>query len=190
MTKPSKNPADDIIYISLMDLQNQTDKNIAPKTLPIWFRYMELILKGTRHAGNVKMTRNLTIITSQADIMYLQQLVEYLEETPASHIESYLFLSTIEELVLHTSSSMRLLHSEYMRVAIGTEGSTPRSLYCANGVNSLFGMAVSYVLADEEFTRDKLPKVKRMLSDIRRSFDRLVKSTSWMDVAQVYIGAV
>jgi len=141
MTKPSKNPADDIIYISLMDLQNRTDKNIAPKTLPIWFRYMELILKGTRHAGNVKMTRNLTIITSQADIMYLQQLVEYLEETPASHIESYLFLSTIEELVLHTSSSMRLLHSEYMRVAIGTEGSTPRSLYCANGVNSLFGMA-------------------------------------------------
>jgi len=94
MTKPSKNPADDIIYISLMDLQNQTDKNIAPKTLPIWVRYMELILKGTRHAGNVNMTRNLTIITSQADIMYLQQLVEYLEETPASHIESYLFLST------------------------------------------------------------------------------------------------
>jgi len=37
MTKPSKNPADDIIYISLMDLQNRTDKNIAPKTLPIWF---------------------------------------------------------------------------------------------------------------------------------------------------------
>ncbi|XP_016944437.4 endothelin-converting enzyme homolog [Drosophila suzukii] len=183
MTKPSKNPADDIIYISLMDLQNQTDKNIAPKTLPIWVRYMELILKGTRHAGNVNMTRNLTIITSQADIMYLQQLVEYLEETPASHIESYLFLSTIEELVLHTSSSMRLLHSEYMRVAIGTEGSTPRSLYCANGVNSLFGMAVSYVLADEEFTREKLPKVERMLSDIRRSFDRLVKSTSWMDAA-------
>ncbi|XP_016969612.1 LOW QUALITY PROTEIN: endothelin-converting enzyme 2 [Drosophila rhopaloa] len=183
MTKPSKNPADDIIYISLLDLQNQTDKNIAPKTLPIWVRYMELILKGTRHAGNVQMTTNLTIITSQADIMYLQHVVEYLEDTPASHIESYLWLSTIEELVLHTSSAMRLLHSEYMRVAIGTEGSTPRSLYCANGVNSLFGMAVSYVLADEEFIRNKLPRVERMLSDIRRSFDRLVKSTSWMDAA-------
>ncbi|KAH8382417.1 hypothetical protein KR009_003389 [Drosophila setifemur] len=182
-TKPSKNPADDIIYISLMDLQNQTDKNIAPKTLPIWVRYMELILKGTKHAGNTELTSNLTIITSQADIMYLQDIVEYLEETPPAHIESYLWLSTIEELVLHTTSAMRLLHSEYMRVAIGTEGSTPRSLYCANGVNSLFGMAVSYVLADEEFTREKLPRVQRMLSDIRRSFDRLVRSTSWMDAA-------
>ncbi|KAH8283898.1 hypothetical protein KR054_004671 [Drosophila jambulina] len=183
MTKPSKNPADDIIYISLLDLQNQTDKNIAPKTLPIWMRYMELILKGTKHAGNPQMTSNLTIITSQADILYLQHVVEYLEDTPSSHIESYLWLSTIEELVLHTTSAMRLLHSEYMRVAIGTEGSTPRSLYCANGVNSLFGMAVSYVLADEEFTREKLPRVQRMLSDIRRSFDRLVKSTTWMDEA-------
>nr|NP_733186.2 neprilysin 5, isoform D [Drosophila melanogaster]AAN14386.2 neprilysin 5, isoform D [Drosophila melanogaster] len=183
MTKPSKNPADDIVYITLQDLQNQTDKNIAPKTLPIWVRYMELILKGTRHAGNIQMTQNLTIITSQADITYLQNIVEYLDDTPASHIESYLFLSTIEELVLHTSSSMRLLHSEYMRVAIGTEGSTPRSLYCANGVNSLLGMAVSYVLADADFTKEKLPKVERMLSDIRRSFDRLVKSTSWMDAA-------
>lgn len=183
MTKPSKNPADDIIYISLVDLQNQTDKNIAPRTLPIWMRYMELILKGTKHAGNPEMTSNLTIVTSQADILYLQQVVEYLEDTPASHIQSYLWLSTIEELVLHTTSAMRLLHSEYMRVVIGTEGSTPRSLYCANGVNSLFGMAVSYVLADEAFTRDKLPRVQRMLSDIRRSFDRLVKSTSWMDEA-------
>ncbi|XP_026840074.1 endothelin-converting enzyme 2 isoform X2 [Drosophila persimilis] len=182
-TKPSKNPADDIIYISLTQLQNQTDKNIAPKTLPIWMRYMELILKGTRHEKNRQMTTNLTIITSQADILYLQNVVEYLEETPPSHIESYLWLSTIEELVLHTTSSMRLLHSEYMRLAIGTEGSTPRSLYCANGVNSLFGMAVSYVLADEEFTRVKLPRVQRMLSDIRRAFDRLVRSTAWMDAA-------
>ncbi|KAH8332771.1 hypothetical protein KR074_010440 [Drosophila pseudoananassae] len=182
-TKPSKNPADDIVYISLQDLQNQTDKNISPKTLPIWAKYIELILKGTKHASNIQLTRNLTIITSPADILYLQRVVEYLEETPASHIESYLWLSTLEELVLHTTSSMRLLHSEYMKVAIGTEGSTPRSLYCANGVNSLFGMAVSYVLADDRFVEEKLPKVQRMLSDIRRSFDRLVKSTTWMDAA-------
>lgn len=144
---------------------------------------MELILKGTKHASNIQLTRNLTIITSPADILYLQRVVEYLEETPTSHIESYLWLSTLEELVLHTTSSMRLLHSEYMKLAIGTEGSTPRSLYCANGVNSLFGMAVSYVLADDRFVEEKLPRVQRMLSDIRRSFDRLVKSTTWMDAA-------
>ncbi|XP_034488295.1 endothelin-converting enzyme 2 [Drosophila innubila] len=182
MTKPSKNPVDDIVYISLMQLQNQTDKKIAPQTMPIWTRYMSLILAGTKQAVNQEAS-NTTIITSQADIFYLQSIVEYLQETPAMHIESYLWLSSLEELVLHTTSDMRLLHSEYMRLAIGTEGSTPRSLYCAHGVNTLFGMAVSYVLADERFYRETLPRVERMLSDIRRSFDRLVRATSWMDAA-------
>ncbi|XP_060649014.1 endothelin-converting enzyme 2 isoform X2 [Drosophila nasuta] len=182
ITKPSKNPADDIVYISLLQLQNQTDKKIAPQTLPIWLRYMSLILEGTKHATKME-TGNTTIITSQADIFYLQSIVEYLQETPAPYIESYLWLSAVEELVLHTTSDMRLLHAEYMRLVIGTEGSTPRSLYCAHGVNSLFGMAVSYVLADEQFTRQTLPRVERMLSDIRRSFDRLVRGTSWMDAA-------
>ncbi|KAH8312592.1 hypothetical protein KR044_011581 [Drosophila immigrans] len=182
ITKPSKNPADDIVYISLTELQNQTDKKIAPQTMPIWTRYMSLIVAGTKHAGKMEAD-NTTIITSQADIFYLQSVVEYLQETPAGHIESYLWLSALEELVLHTTSDMRLLHSEYMRLVIGTEGSTPRSLYCAHGVNTLFGMAVSYVLADEQFTRVTLPRVERMLSDIRRSFDRLVRATSWMDAA-------
>ncbi|KAL7727927.1 hypothetical protein ACLKA6_019488 [Drosophila palustris] len=182
MTKPSKNPVDDIVYISLMQLQNQTDKKIAPQTMPIWTRYMSLILAGTKHAVNLE-ANNVTIITSQADIFYLQSVVEYLQETPAMYIESFLWLSALEELVLHTTSDMRLLHAEYMRLAIGTEGSTPRSMYCAHGVNTLFGMAVSYVLADERFYWETLPRVERMLSDIRRSFDRLVRATSWMDAA-------
>lgn len=182
ITKPSKNPVEDIVYLSLADLQNQTDKRISPQSMPIWSRYLNLLMAGTKHADKAELL-NLTIITSPADIHYLQRIVEYLQETPAMHIESYLWLSALEELVLHTTSDMRLLHSEYMRLVIGTEGSTPRSLYCAHGVNSLFGMAVSYVLADERFTRDTLPRVERMLNDIRRSFDRLVRATPWMDSA-------
>ncbi|TDG43624.1 hypothetical protein AWZ03_009975 [Drosophila navojoa] len=182
ITKPSSNPVEDIIYISLVKLQNETDKNIAPQTMPIWLRYMQLMLTDTKHASTMDI-KNTTVITSQADIYYLQNVVEYLHETPAMHIESYLWLSALEELVLHTTSDMRLLHAEYMRFVIGTEGSTPRSLYCAHGVNTLFGMAVSYVLADERFTVHTLPRVERMLSDIRRSFDKLVRATSWMDAA-------
>ncbi|EDW67430.1 neprilysin-1 [Drosophila virilis] len=183
MTKPSKNPVEDIVYISLLELQNQTDKNIAPQTMPIWLRYMQLILEDTKHASTADAIKNTTIITSQTDIYYLQNIVEYMHEMPAMYIESYLWISALEELVLHTTSDMRLLHAEYMRLIIGTEGSTPRSLYCAHGVNTLFGMAVSYVLADERFTRETLPRVERMLSDIRRSFDRLVRATTWMDAA-------
>ncbi|CAD6994688.1 unnamed protein product, partial [Ceratitis capitata] len=180
LTKTLTNPMEDIVYISVADLQNLTDKLITPKSVLSWEHYLQLIMQEANHTQNFNLTE-LTIITSHADIDYLQNLVAFLNEAPPVNIEFYIWLSVVEELVLHTTSEMRLLHSEYMRLIVGTEGSSPRSLYCAHGVNSLMGMAVSYVLADDDFTRHKLPRVERMLSDIRHAFDMLVRRTSWMD---------
>ncbi|XP_065358799.1 endothelin-converting enzyme 2 [Calliphora vicina] len=189
-TKSSKNPIDDIVYLSVKDLQNQTDKLISPKTLPIWEDYLQLMMASTvnikNNNGGKFNTTDLQIITSDADIFYLQTITEYLLQVPPSHLEFYLWLSAVEELILHTTSEMRLLHAEYMRLVIGTEGSSPRSLYCAHGINSLMGMALSYALADDDFTRHKLPNVQRMLHDIRRSFNNLVRSTTWMDEPTKY----
>lgn len=162
-------------------MQNQTDKSLAPKTLPIWEEYLQQMFDSGSNDSTKFNSSQIGIITSEADIMYLQSIVEYLLEVPISHLEFYLWLSTVEELILHTTSEMRLLHAEYMRLVIGTEGNSPRSIYCAHAVNSLMGMAVSYALADDDFTRHKLPNVRRMLNDIRRSFNNLVRSTSWMD---------
>ncbi|XP_037943545.1 neprilysin-3-like [Teleopsis dalmanni] len=179
-TKPMKNPAEDIVYISVIDLQNQTDKLIAPKTIPIWEEYLQLIMNNTNHTKPFN-SKDIKIITSQADIIYLQTITEYLFDVAPEDIEFYIWLSVVEELILHTTSDMRLLHTEYMRVMIGTEGSSPRSIYCAHAVNSLMGMAVSYSLADKNFTLRKLPKVENMLKDIRLAFEKLVRSTNWMD---------
>ncbi|XP_054747358.1 phosphate-regulating neutral endopeptidase PHEX [Anastrepha obliqua] len=180
MTKTMTNPLEDIVYISVADLQNLTDKLIAPKTMLNWEKYLQLMMKDANHLQKFNVSE-LTIITSHADIVYLQTVSEYLLDVPPTHIEFYIWLSVVEELILHTTSEMRLLHYEYMSQIIGTEGGSPRSLYCAHGINSLMGMAVSYVLADDDFTRHKLPKVQRMLSDIRHAFDTLVRHTSWMD---------
>lgn len=180
LTKTLTNPIEDIVYISVADLQNRTDKLTAPKTILNWETYLQVMMREANHSKNFNLSQ-LTIITSHADIVYLQNLVEFLADAPPTNIEFYLWLSVVEELILHTTSEMRLLHSEYMRLIVGTEGSSPRSLYCAHGVNSLMGMAVSYVLADDDFVSNKLPKVERMLSDIRHAFDMLVRRTSWMD---------
>lgn len=179
-TQSSKNPIDDLVYISVKDLQNQTDKLLTPKSLPIWEPYLQQMFDSDSNDTKFNVSQ-LEIITSNADILYIQTIAEYLLEIPTSHLEFYLWLSAVEELILHTTSEMRLLHAEYMRLVIGTEGNSPRSIYCAHGINSLMGMAVSYALADDDFTRHKLPNVRRMLNDIRRSFNNLVRSTTWMD---------
>uniref|UniRef100_A0A1B0B329 Peptidase M13 N-terminal domain-containing protein n=1 Tax=Glossina palpalis gambiensis TaxID=67801 RepID=A0A1B0B329_9MUSC len=178
-TKSSKNPIDDIVYVTVNELQNQTDKLIAPQTLPIWRNYLQWMISDNNiNKFNVS---HLQIITSQADIQYLQTMIEYVASIPSEHLEFYIWLSAVEELILHTTSEMRLLHAEYLSVVIGTESSSPRSLYCTHGVNSLMGMAVSYALVDDNFTRHKLPNVRRMLENIRQAFNDLVRSTSWMD---------
>uniref|UniRef100_A0A1A9VZB7 Peptidase M13 N-terminal domain-containing protein n=1 Tax=Glossina brevipalpis TaxID=37001 RepID=A0A1A9VZB7_9MUSC len=179
-TKSSKNPIDDIVYVTVNELQNQTDKLIAPRTLPIWHNYLQWMMINDNNINRFNVSQ-LQIITSQADIEYLQTIVEYLVSIPIEHLEFYIWLSAVEELILHTTSEMRLLHAEYLSVIIGTESSLPRSLYCTHGVNSLMGMAVSYALADDDFTRHKLPNVRRMLENIRQAFNDLVRSTSWMD---------
>ncbi|XP_067624877.1 endothelin-converting enzyme homolog [Eurosta solidaginis] len=182
LTKTLPNPLEDIVYTSVADFQNQTDKLIAPKTILNWEQFLQQMMREANHTQHFSISE-MTIITSHADILYLQELSEFLQNTSPANIEFYIWLSVVEELILHTTSEMRLLHTEYLRQIVGTEGSSPRSLYCAHGINTLMGMAVSYVLADDDFTLKKLPKVERMLSDIRHSFDNLVHSTAWMDKA-------
>lgn len=141
---------------------------------------MEMLISKTNLSEILDLDA-LQIITSPADILYLQNLSEYLQEVPAHHLEFFLWLSVVEELILHTTSDMRLLHQEYMRLIVGTEGSSSRSLYCVHAVNSLMGMAVSYALSNDEFTNNILPRVHRMLNDIHKSFNHLVTNTEWMD---------
>lgn len=167
--------------MSLDELQNHTDQLIAPNTLPIWSEYLNLMMANSSSWHLINHTQ-IQILTSPADLLYLQNIVEYLYEVPIEHLELYIWLSTVEELILHTTSEMRALHAEYMHSVIGTEGNIPRSLYCTQGVNSLMGMAVSYALTnDSNDAQEKLSRARHMLNDIRRSFNKLVWQTSWMD---------
>lgn len=177
----SKTPMEDLIYVNLTQLISQT-KSDDNKSID-WASYLNQILRG--NVENVSLT-NETILTSKADIVYLQAITEYLNTLQMEYIELYIWMTIFEELILHTTRELRSIHHLYMNLIISTEGSTPRSLYCTNGLNNLLGMATSYSLADSTFQIDTLPKVKSMLKDIREAFNNLVKRTSWMDKPTKY----
>lgn len=148
--------------------------------MPIWSEYLKLMMANSSVWHSIDIS-TLKIITSHADILYLQNIVQYLFQLPIESIELYIWLSMVEELILHTTNEMRSLHAEYMHSVIGTEGELPRSLYCTQGVNALMGMAVSYALIDPKDQQQKLSRTRHMLNNIRRSFNKLVYKTSWMD---------
>ncbi|XP_021705831.1 neprilysin [Aedes aegypti] len=170
----------DTLYVSVHELQNMTDQHIFPKDpFPVWERYLNEVFEGIPEA-QLDLSRD-QILTSNADILYLRLLSDYLSQTPLVHIELFIWWTVVEELILHTTAEIRRLHYEYYKTMIVTEGYTPRSLYCTGAVNKLMGMAVSYAIADQNFLTDTKPKVKQMLNNIRKAFERLVRDTTWMD---------
>ncbi|XP_058817652.1 uncharacterized protein LOC131680955 [Topomyia yanbarensis] len=170
----------DLVNMTVHDLQTLTDLYLAPKQpLPIWEHYVEEVFDGIPEAL-LNLNDDL-ILTSNADIFYLQLLANYLSQTPLVHIELFIWWTVVEELILHTTTEIRKLHYEYYKVTTVTESYTPRSLYCAGAVNKLLGMAVSYAISDPNFLRDIKPKVEHMLRYIQDAFERLVRDTTWMD---------
>ncbi|XP_037917529.1 endothelin-converting enzyme homolog isoform X2 [Hermetia illucens] len=169
---------DDILHLDLAELQKQTDETVSPKTLPIWEKFITLMMEGAAVKFNPATDQ---ILTSKADIRYLQLLTEFIMESDLKSIEFFIWWSVVDELAVHTTAALRQMHYEYMRSLIKTEGSISRSLYCANGINNLMGMAVSYSLVSEKFLVETRPKVDLMLSNIRRAFNNLVEGINWMD---------
>lgn len=56
-----------------------------------------------------------------------------------------------------------------------------RSGYCAASVNKLMGFAVSFLIVEENFMTETKPKVEKMIDNIRRAFNNLVRHATWMD---------
>ncbi|XP_053669147.1 neprilysin-2 [Anopheles marshallii] len=170
----------DIVYYTVTDLQNITDTYLAPKDpLPIWEKLVASVFEGIPEAQ--LNLQDEMILTSNADILYLKLLAEYLSVTPLAHIELYIWWTVVEELILHTTMEVRKLYYDYYKSITPTDGFSSRTLYCTGTVNRLLGMAVSYAISSDNFTQRTKPRVHDMLRYIRTAFEGLVRDTTWMD---------
>lgn len=169
-----------MIYLNINELQNESDRLlIAPQKIPIWKQYLQQLFDGIPEA--MLNVNDAIILTSKPDVMYLANVIELISKTPLIEIELYIWWNIVEELILHTTSDIRDLHSDYAKTITHLETSTPRSIYCTGGVNQMMGMAVSYAIAKPNFYQEIRPKVITMLENIRTAFNQLVQQTNWMD---------
>lgn len=177
-TKDAAYAIEELINLSVDNFQNATDQIIAPTTLPIWCQYLTIIFKDIQPKINLN---DYLILTSRADMYYLQHIMQYILDTPKIDLELYIWWTIVEEIILHTTSDIRKLHNEYVKSITNLEGTTPRSLYCTSGVNQMLGMAVSYAIAQPNFSISIKPQVQTMIENIRKAFDNLVSEINWMD---------
>lgn len=180
-TKPDKsNILTDLIDISIDELQELTDDYVAPKKSIInWTKYITVLFKDVT---KLKFNKSSDVVlTSTSDIKYLKMLSEFLINSTTDEIELYIWWSVVEELIVHTTKSMRDLQNQYSQSLTSLESTISRSLYCTGGVNQLMGMAVAYFVVNDRFLNETKPRVERMLKNIQVSFDNFLSQIDWMD---------
>lgn len=70
-------------------------------------------------------------------------------------------LQVVEVMSLHTTTELRtLFYKAYDQTHNADSGPPSRSLQCANAVNDMLGMAISYAIADPQFLNVTKPKVR------------------------------
>jgi predicted metalloendopeptidase len=174
----SKGNLTDLVYLKISELQQIIDDDIG-ESFPVFENYLTQMLSGIPEAQFL-MDHDV-ILTSTADILYLKLAVKLIRETPVIHLEMFIWWSVVEDLILYTTSSMRALYNEYLKLVTGIETASSRSGYCTSSINKLMGFAVSYLILEDDFTTETKPKVEQMIDNIRRSFNTLVMHNTWMD---------
>ncbi|XP_024945787.1 neprilysin-1 isoform X2 [Cephus cinctus] len=168
-------------YMLVDDLQKMTDEyvQITNSTLTprqIWRPYVEELFKGD---SQLDLTSKDRVLIGNLD--YLKKLAVLLAAADEVVLETVIWWVVVDTVVPHSSENLRKIWLTHLSLLIDVEITDSRSLHCARAVNQLMGMAVSWLFVDPDFHKEKGPKVREMVEDIRESFASLVISTDWMD---------
>jgi hypothetical protein len=164
----------DLIYVTVNDLQRIIDTDIAveKRKNDMLKNYLALMMEGVPEV-QFDVEEDL-ILTSNPDILYLKSAIKLIYDIDLIHLEAYLWWSIVEEMILHTTSAMRNLYQDYIRIVTGLDASTSRQSHCTSSVNKLMGFAVSYLVVEKNFVTSMKPKVEEMLVNIRKSFNHII----------------
>lgn len=98
----------DLVTVNVVEFQNITDRLIAPKSFPIWHKYLRIVFKNTNASFDIS---EQLVLTSWEDIYYMQHAVAFILETPNNELELFVWWSLVEEFILHTTSDFRQSNS-------------------------------------------------------------------------------
>lgn len=75
----------------------------------------------------------------------------------------------------YTTNQMRFVQDRFYYETTGLENNPSRSIYCANAVNAMMGMAVSYLLVDlKSIDRNKIMVFKRVHTYVELVVQKLI----------------
>lgn len=155
------------------EFQESTDQLIAPKSVPIWHQFSEIMLKDI----HPKIVLNASqILSVRGDLHYLQKVTKFIHDTPKIDLELYIWWITVNEhLKLNDAEMPNDKSTEDYSETV------ERSLECTRKVHQLMLMAVSYAMAKPNFINETKPLIESIIENIRLTFDESIKNMTWID---------
>ncbi|CAH0625284.1 unnamed protein product [Chrysodeixis includens] len=145
---------------------------------PIWKRYLE----GVFSISNTELDfEKDKVMVADSDLKYMSLMAAYVSKTPPVVMELYIWVKVVEVMSIHTTTELRDLFQRAYEQSHSHDQPSPRSLQCANAVNDMLGMAVSYGIADPHFFNVTKPKIKTMIEELKDALAHLVGEAKWMD---------
>ncbi|XP_047028659.1 endothelin-converting enzyme 2-like isoform X1 [Helicoverpa zea] len=178
--------SDDAGYLIIPDytvdeIQAHTDAVVESNNgtaSPIWKKYLEGLFNISNTVLDFETDK---ILVSEPDLRYMSLMAAYVSKTPPVVLELYIWVKVVEVMSVHTTTELRNLFQRAYEQSHADDSVPPRSLHCANAVNDMMGMAVSYGIADRHFINVTKPKVITMIEELKDSLAHLVGQARWMD---------
>ncbi|XP_022176698.1 membrane metallo-endopeptidase-like 1 isoform X3 [Myzus persicae] len=150
-----------------------TDTN---ETIIDWKEYLTIIFMDVK---NVTLDFETDLIQ-----IYNFEYFEALFKLISKHKDQLIiniWWEAVRTLLPYTTNEMRFLKDRFLYETSGFENNPSRSLYCANAVNTMMGMAVSRLLLDIEQIYRNMKMAAEMNENIHWAFEKIVKELNWMD---------
>ncbi|XP_011499234.1 PREDICTED: neprilysin-1 [Ceratosolen solmsi marchali] len=179
-TMDDDNDIQDSDYMLIEDLQQITDEyvksineSLEPKI--IWKPFIQELLKEI-----IDFDPKEKILIS--DINYLKEVAVILSSTGDNLLETAIWWTVVDYSVPYSSENLRRIWDTYTLELTGAKLDHSWPIICAENVNDLMGMAVSWLYVNPSFTSDgSIDQVSEMLENIKLSFSKFVLGVDWMD---------
>ncbi|KAJ8680665.1 hypothetical protein QAD02_016452 [Eretmocerus hayati] len=167
-------------YILLDDLQQVTDDfiklmndSLEPKMF--WRQFVDEVLDGI-----LEFDQERKVLVSNID--YLKDVSLILAAADEDLLETVIWWTVIDYAVPYSSQNLRRIWIEHVEKILGSGVGRARSIFCAENVQDLMGMAVAWLFVKPSFMSDgSRDNVQEMLDLIKESFSKYVAHLDWMD---------
>ncbi|CAG2179242.1 unnamed protein product, partial [Oppiella nova] len=115
------------------------------------------------------------------DIGYYKSVTDLLEKTPTRVVANYLGWSAVMNLGSLTTKKFRDVVFNFNKVVSGVEKEAELSDDCISNLLSSIQYAVSRLYVDKNFTPKDKQEASNIISDIKDSYNELIKESDWLD---------